>query len=322
MVRIGNDPKPVAGIPPAFLFARRIVSACCAGVIPAKFLELIRSPDGNPLREQGNEVLDDVTGVAYPVDGTIPDLRPKQEKPATEFDYQKHYQTDADTFDYFEEHTGEHAHEERRVHEAIMSYIPASAHTILDAGCGTAWVAQEYVKRGKFVCSMDISTNNPMQALKRFPAKDHVGLVADAFHLPVKDGSFDVIIASEIIEHTVDPKGLVHSLFAALKPGGRLIVTTPYKEKLRYTLCIHCDKATPYHSHLHSFDEKKLLSYAPTGATTEWRTFGNKALFHLRTHPVMKHLPYKAWLAADTLANKAIDKRGHIVVVYEKLITA
>lgn len=287
-------------------------------MIPPKFLAILRSPEGNPLREQGSELIDDVTGVAYPAQGSIPDLRPKQEKPMTEFDYQTHYQADADTFNYFEEHTGEHAHEERRVHEAIMSYIPPSAESILDAGCGTAWVAEEYVKQGRFVCSMDISTNNPKQALKRFPSADHVGLVADAFHLPIKDSSFDVIIASEIIEHTVDPKGFVHSLFAALKPGGRLIITTPYKEKLRYTLCIHCNQSTPYHSHIQSFDEQKLVSYAPQNAKTEWRTFGNKALFHLRTHPLMKHLPYKAWLAADTIANKAIDKRGHIIVVYEK----
>lgn len=262
--------------------------------------------------------MDAVTGRCYPVRSGIPDLRPKQEKPASEFDYQAHYQVDAQQFDYFEEHTGEHAHEERRVHEAIMSYVPAGALRILDAGCGTAWVAQEYLTRGKFICSMDISTNNPEEALKRFPSADHVGLVADAFHLPIKGGSFDVIIASEIIEHTVDPKGFVHSLYAALRPGGRLILSTPYKEKLRYTLCIHCNQATPYHSHIQSFDEKKLLSYAPSDARTQWLTFGNKALFHLRTHPLMKHLPYKAWLAADRLANRAVDKRGHIVVVYEK----
>jgi 2-polyprenyl-3-methyl-5-hydroxy-6-metoxy-1,4-benzoquinol methylase len=287
-------------------------------LISPKFLNILRSPDGNPLREQASELIDDVTGIAYPIDDTIPDLRPKQGKPTSEFDYQKHYQADADQFDYFEEHTGEHAHEERRVHEAIISFVPKSAQSILDAGCGSAWVAEEYVRQGKFVCSMDISTGNPKEALKRFPSPDHLGLVADAFHLPIKEGSFDVIIASEIIEHTVDPQGFVHSLFAALKPGGRLIISTPYKEKLRYTLCIHCNQATPYHSHIQSFDEKKLLSYAPQGAKTEWLTFGNKALFHLRTHPLMKHLPYKAWLAADKLANKAIDKRGHIVAVYEK----
>jgi 2-polyprenyl-3-methyl-5-hydroxy-6-metoxy-1,4-benzoquinol methylase len=289
-----------------------------APLLQPKFFELLRSPDGNLLRQQGSDLVDEVTGVAYPIDAGIPDLRPKKDKPATEFDYQQHYQIDAEEFDYFEEHTGEHAHEERRVHEAIMSYVPASAQRILDAGCGTAWVAEEYLKRGRFVCSMDISTNNPKEALRRFPSSNHVGLVADAFHLPIKDASFDVIIASEIIEHTIDPKGFVHSLFAALNPGGRLILTTPYKEKLRHTLCIHCNQSTPYHSHIHSFDEQKLLSYAPAGSKTMWRAFGNKALFHLRTHPLMKHLPYKAWLAADTLANKAIDKRGHIVVVYEK----
>lgn len=291
-------------------------------MLAPKLFELLRSPAGNPLREEREDLVDVVTGAVYSVHEGIPDLRPNQEKPADEFDYQKHYQADADKFDYFEEHTGEHAHEERRVHEAIMSYVPAAAGSILDAGCGSAWVAEQYVGTGRFVCSMDISTGNPKEALRRFPSEDHVGLVADAFNLPIKPGSFDVIIASEIIEHTVDPKGFVHSLFQALKPGGRLIISTPYKEKLRYTLCIHCNNATPYHSHIHSFDEQKLLSYAPSQARTMWQTFGNKALFHLRTHSLMKRLPYKAWIAVDTIANKAIDKRGHIVVVYERPFTA
>ncbi|HET6512157.1 MAG TPA: class I SAM-dependent methyltransferase [Candidatus Kapabacteria bacterium] len=288
-------------------------------LIPNSLLQLLQSPDGNPLREEGDVLTDVVTGVSYSVDSGIPDLRPKKEKAQSEFDYQSHYQLDAEKFDYFEEHTGEHEHEERRVHEAITSYVPKQANAILDAGCGRAWVAEEYVKQGRFVCSMDISTGNPMEALRRFPSPKHAGLVADAFHLPIREGSFDVIIASEIIEHVTDPQGFVQSLFKALKPGGRLIISTPYKEKIRYTLCIHCNHATPLHSHIHSFDERKLLSYTPQGGRATWRTFGNKALFHLRTHPLLKRMPYKAWLAADTLANKAIDKRGHIVVVYEKV---
>jgi 2-polyprenyl-3-methyl-5-hydroxy-6-metoxy-1,4-benzoquinol methylase len=285
--------------------------------VPDWVLEVLVSPEGRELVARQGCLVDQVDGTEFPVAEGIPDLRPKL--PAAEgFDYHSHYQLDAELFDYFEEHSGEHAHEERRVHEAVTSFVRPGDKTILDVGCGSAWVAEAFLKQGKRVCSMDISTPNPAEALRRFPSPNHAGLVADVLNLPIKHGSFDAIIASEIIEHVIDPKLFVEKLFAALKPGGRLIVSTPYKERLRYVLCVHCNQKTPVHGHLHSFDEKRLLSFAPHGAKTMWKTFGNKALHHLRTYPLMKHLPYKAWLAADALANKAIKAPGHIVVVYEK----
>ncbi len=43
-------------------------------------------------------------------------------------------------------------------------------------------------------------------------------------------GSFDQIICFETIEHLTDDEALVKSLAAMLKPGGRLLLTTPYDE--------------------------------------------------------------------------------------------
>jgi 2-polyprenyl-3-methyl-5-hydroxy-6-metoxy-1,4-benzoquinol methylase len=40
-------------------------------------------------------------------------------------------------------------------------------------------------------------------------------------------GKFDLIFANQIIEHLVHPLELVRRLMAWLKPGGRLVVTTP-----------------------------------------------------------------------------------------------
>lgn len=284
---------------------------------PSWLLPLLQSPAGHPVHPEDGRLVDRIDGTAYEILNNVADLRPKQPE-VPEFNYHSHYQIDAELFDYFEEHSGEHAHEERRVHETVMSYVPGSAQTILDVGCGGAWVAEHYLKHGKYVCSMDISTNNIEEAVRRFPSENHAGLAADVFHLPIKENSFDAIIASEVIEHVIDPRQFVHSLFRALKPGGRLVISTPYKELLRYVLCIHCNQKTPIHAHIHSFDEARLLSFAPNGSTTQWKAFGNKALFHLRTHPIMKHLPFNLWLGVDSIANKAIDKRAHIVVAYEK----
>lgn len=73
------------------------------------------------------------------------------------FDYKTHYQTDAVEFDYFEKRIGAAEHEERRVREVIISEISANANLILDVGCGSGWVAKEFLNKNKKVISLDIS---------------------------------------------------------------------------------------------------------------------------------------------------------------------
>ena len=46
-------------------------------------------------------------------------------------------------------------------------------------------------------------------------------------HLPVEEGSFDVVVAGEIIEHVPNPDLLLREIRRALRPGGTLIVSTP-----------------------------------------------------------------------------------------------
>ena len=44
---------------------------------------------------------------------------------------------------------------------------------------------------------------------------------------PVKNERYDVIIASEIIEHVFDTDFFIEELKRILKPNGRIIITTP-----------------------------------------------------------------------------------------------
>src|SRR6185503_15212558 len=176
------------------------------------------------------------------------------------FDYLGHYATDAEMFDYFEARSGATEHSERRLREMIQTFIPAGTKTILDVGCGSAWIAKTYLPKGVEVISLDASVTNPKKAVTKYPSPHHAGVAADAFHLPFRDGSIECIVAAEIIEHVTDPAAFVNELYRVLAPGGKLVVSTPYKELLRYELCIHCNKLTPVNAHLHSFDERKLAS--------------------------------------------------------------
>jgi SAM-dependent methyltransferase len=50
---------------------------------------------------------------------------------------------------------------------------------------------------------------------------------ADLRALPFPDGSFDRVIASEVLEHIADDRSAIAELARVLKPGGRAAVTVP-----------------------------------------------------------------------------------------------
>ncbi len=236
------------------------------------------------------------------------------------FDYKKHYTLDAEQFDYFEDRPPVVAHSERRLSEWILSLVPRTAKSVLDVGCGRAWVAASLCPKGIEVCSMDISPVNVEKALSRYPYPNHKGAIGDAFHLPFDDESFDCVIASEVVEHVPDPEAFVRSLFRVIKKGGALILSTPYKEKLRYELCIHCHQLTPANAHLHSFDEHRLttLYQGDDLHRVQWHTFNNKLLLFLRTYIVLQFFPFWLWKFVDKMANVIFNKPANIVVKYFK----
>jgi SAM-dependent methyltransferase len=269
------------------------------------------------LSERGDRLLSS-TGKSYDIVDGIP-IMLTDEVLSQEFDYVRHYAIDADLFDYFEQRTGGTEHDERRVRENVIRMIDSRVHTILDAGCGKAWLAKEMTTQSKHVVSLDVSINNPRKALQLYPSQFHSAVVADACRLPFDDSTFDCVVSSEVIEHSPAPQNMIEELIRVLNPGGKLIVTTPYKENLRYSLCIHCNEKTPINSHIHSFDEIKLRQFSgESGTDFSWSTFGNKALMHIRMHVFLNLLPFGLWKLVDGLFNIIIRKPAHIIAVFNK----
>lgn len=236
------------------------------------------------------------------------------------FNYSKHYNIDAEKFNYFGERYGATSHDEKRVHQFIISHVPKETESILDVGCGSAWVAEYFTKMNKKVISLDISKVNPLKAINKFPNNNHFGITADSYKLPFPDSSVDCIIASEIIEHTLYPDMFIKELLRVLKPGHKLLVSTPYKEIIRYTLCIHCNEQTPMHAHLHSFDENSLGSFykGKNPDNFYWITFGNKGLIFLRTYKILKYFSFPLWKFIDRITNLIYNIPAHILAVYGK----
>jgi SAM-dependent methyltransferase len=52
---------------------------------------------------------------------------------------------------------------------------------------------------------------------------------ANAEHLPFTDGAFDAIVCSEVLEHIRAPQIALAEMHRVLKPGGKLLLSTPSK---------------------------------------------------------------------------------------------
>ena len=55
-----------------------------------------------------------------------------------------------------------------------------------------------------------------------------VQLRADAHTLPFLDGSFDVVLCTEVLEHLPEPQRAIDEMYRVLQPGGQLLLTTRF----------------------------------------------------------------------------------------------
>ncbi len=94
----------------------------------------------------------------------------------------------------------------------------------LDAGCGSGRGVERLTQRGADVWALDIGQKLVRIAVSRSGASGVVGSV-DA--LPFASQSFDLVFSTEVIEHTPDPPAAVAEMWRVLRPGGRLVLSTP-----------------------------------------------------------------------------------------------
>jgi 2-polyprenyl-3-methyl-5-hydroxy-6-metoxy-1,4-benzoquinol methylase len=264
----------------------------------------------------------------YPVIDSIPQILTGNQDPARSavhqefnsvFNYVDHYLKDAILDDYSEKNLpGVTKNELRRLRESVVKEIEGGddGAIVLDVGCGNGWVSKKLIPAGKRVISMDISPTNPLNAITMLPHQNHAGLVADGFYIPIKGDSIDYIIAAEILEHVTDPAKLIQSLVRLLRIDGKLIMTTPYNEKIEYFLCVHCNKLTPKSAHLHSFNEDNIVQLIPQEKIKwSYKKLVNRTLSKVRGFLVLSFLPSGLRNCIDDLFNKVFRNPTRLKIV-------
>ena len=104
-----------------------------------------------------------------------------------------------------------------------------SGTRVLDVGCGNGFTAGKFLARGCSVCGVDLSQSGIEIARRTYPQGRFEILAADSDVLEaLKTEPFDLVVSSEVVEHLYAPRSYARACFAALRPGGRFICTTPY----------------------------------------------------------------------------------------------
>jgi SAM-dependent methyltransferase len=113
----------------------------------------------------------------------------------------------------------------------------APTDRVLDLGCGFGRHAFEAARRGASVVALDAGADEIAGVRATFAAMADAGELpgtatgagvrGDALRLPFATGSFDVVIAAEVLEHLADDRSAMAELARVTRPGGTVAVTVP-----------------------------------------------------------------------------------------------
>ncbi|MFP5318258.1 MAG: class I SAM-dependent methyltransferase [Acidimicrobiia bacterium] len=120
---------------------------------------------------------------------------------------------------------------DHRVRLAIDLVPPTAGGRLIDLGAGDGFVTAELgAKAGAALAvAVDVGFPEPLAPRRRRVSRVSAFVPGP---LPFKAGSFDVVVSLECIEHLLDPDALLEEAKRLLKPGGRLVLSTPRLDAL------------------------------------------------------------------------------------------
>jgi SAM-dependent methyltransferase len=137
---------------------------------------------------------------------------------------------------------------------------------VFEAGCGVGSYLFRLQKEARQAVGLDIEHDRTCEA--------HLGadqvVCGAGENLPFPDGSFDLVLSNEVIEHVQDDRAAVEEIVRTLAPGGRLVLFCP-------------NRGYPFETHgiywrgIYHFGNIPLVNYFPR----RWR---NRLAPHVRVY--------------------------------------
>jgi SAM-dependent methyltransferase len=109
---------------------------------------------------------------------------------------------------------------------AIRRMVAAGpGERILEVGCGGGHVLRLFP--GCELTGVDVSGEMLAKARRNLAGYKVRLLKGELSELDLPSGGFDAVICTEVLEHAVDPEGILEQMGRLLRPGGRAVITFP-----------------------------------------------------------------------------------------------
>jgi 2-polyprenyl-3-methyl-5-hydroxy-6-metoxy-1,4-benzoquinol methylase len=118
------------------------------------------------------------------------------------------------------------------VRELVRNVPPRAV--VVDLGCGNGSILANFRQYGWELHGLEMSRSGIEQAAKAYPGIQfgYADLTTDLSSHPLV-GRCDVVISTEVVEHVFWPRTYAKNCCSFLKPGGMLIISTPYHGYLK-----------------------------------------------------------------------------------------
>ncbi len=189
---------------------------------------------------------------------------------------------------------------------------------VLDVGTGFGRHAFAAARHGGDVVALDIAVDEVEATRATFAAMRESGEIsekrcvtamrADATRLPFGDACFDVVLASEVLEHVPDDVAAIAEMARVLRPGGTFACTVPraWPEKVNWRL------SDDYHAPRREGGHVRI--YSATELRAKLRAAGLAVHASHKAHAL--HSPYW-WLRCAV----GVDRDDHrLVAAYRRFL--
>lgn len=140
----------------------------------------------------------------------------------------------------------------------LMGLLPDGLRSALDIGARDGYLSRKLRQRVSRVVALDLE--RPL-----IDDADIECVQGDATALAYADGTFDLLLCAEVLEHLPGP--LLERACAELGrvAGGYVLIGVPYKQDLRLdrSTCQQCGAKNPPWGHVNRFDERRLAALFP-----------------------------------------------------------
>ena len=203
-----------------------------------KILKILRCPltqselsaDDNSLINKNNQKFPIIDNIMYLIESDNSDLQ----------DYYENINVKKNPENAFSSYkSGMEAYYRESRKNGLLETFPKNLGLVLDVGGGDGNIFRSILKffpiEPSKIILADFAATQMRSSAVLLDSQKYFFCKADATKLPFKDNSFDTIFNSEMIEHLYpqDSKKMLDEFFRVLKPGGKLIITTPNRSEYR-----------------------------------------------------------------------------------------